>query len=200
MKYLVAVILLLLITTDCSARHRRQCCQCAEQPCTGASGAARPVPPIVTALPKPVSIADRLQGRWEMVSLTKYGDQAVFADQNSGWGELTISGTSEVIKMKFTEQEHTFPQQFRIRESATGNVHGIDVTAESGEVGQGIFELTGDKLRRAMSLPGGQRPTEFEKPGQVYSVWKRVAALNPPNRSGQTPSRTAYPPAESVHR
>src|SRR5262249_33381795 len=116
----------------------------------------------------------------------KYADQVVYADQNSGWAELTISGTSEVLRTKFTEQEHAFPQAFQIRESVTGNVHEIDVTAESGEVGQGIFELTGDKLRRAMSLPGGHRPTEFAKPGQVYSVWKRVAALSPPTQAGKT--------------
>jgi len=120
-----------------------------------------------------------------MVSLTKYSDQTVFADQNSGWGELTISGNSEVIKMKFTEQVHTFPQTIRIRESKTGGVHEFDVTSESGEGGEGIFELAGDNLRRAVSLPGHQRPTEFEKPGQVYTVWKRVAALSPPNQAGK---------------
>jgi uncharacterized protein (TIGR03067 family) len=118
---------------------------------------------------------EKLSGTWMSASAVNDGKR--IADETVKNLRLTL--TKNGYKTELGEQV-LFDSTYRI--DADKQPKQIDMIGTEGELkgraAQGIYALDGDTLTICYTMPGNERPTQFEsKPGSgaTLVVWKRAA-------------------------
>jgi|GraSoiStandDraft_55_1057291.scaffolds.fasta_scaffold465452_2 uncharacterized protein (TIGR03067 family) len=109
-----------------------------------------------------------LEGTWELISLTKDGQQVPAAVLKST--QVVIKGDKYWIKFG-----NEVKQEGTITIDPTRKPKTIDDIAATGtnkgKKSLGIYELEGDTLKTCFADPGKERPTEFtSKPGSGFEL------------------------------
>lgn len=129
-----------------------------------------------------------LQGTWVLVSAVRDGKPSTEDDVKR-------------TKIVFTGDRFQFPkevddatsQRGTIRVDPTKRPRQMDSTSPTGEVSQGIYEISGDDYKVCFAPPGKPRPTGFaSEPGSGFllQLWRRS---KPASETGPTGTRSQEP-------
>ena len=113
-----------------------------------------------------------MQGRWRLIEFSYYRNgkpDHLAADQIDG--VMTISGNR--YRLNLTIPDQTVDQHYQLKVFPHRTPKAFDVTMPDGRKIQGIYELSGNRLRRCYTQPGFPRPAKLEEGDQTYQVWVR---------------------------
>jgi uncharacterized protein (TIGR03067 family) len=120
-----------------------------------------------------------MQGKWELVDFAYYRSGHVDRPpRDQARGTRVVTGNRYRLTLTILHQQVDDDYTFRLYPNEQPKA--FDVTMPDGRVVKGIYELTGDKLRRCYSQPEEPRPKQFKVGDQTYQEWRRV--VEPPRK------------------
>ncbi len=117
----------------------------------------------------------RLQGTWKLVEFSNYVDgirEEVDVEVESA--RLTFTANGYRLKLKLTTRGQDVDDLYTVKLIPGTHPKAFDVTTPDGRLAQGIYELKGDTLRRAIWWSPDPRPSQFQAGNQIYQVWRRA--------------------------
>ena len=114
-----------------------------------------------------------MQGKWELIDFAYYrSGQVDRPPRDQARGTRTVTGNRYRLTLTILHQQVDDDYTFKLYSNERPKA--FDVTMPSGQVVKGIYEITGDKLRRCYTQPDDPRPKQFKVGNQTYQEWRRV--------------------------